>query len=1015
MTQLLPQRPHTDPVRGGLAATRRLRAIDLARLVLWLGIGWATSVTAWNVPGPSVRILHDFAPQPSKPVAAVIVGVGDRLFGTTEGGGPFNDGTVFSVDPGGRGLEVIHDFLASTDGSSPVASLLDGGDGFLYGTTTYGGIQDMGTIFRVRPDGQGFAVLHRFQGVPDGRNSRAALVTDGAGVLFGCASYGGWYGSGTVFRVNSDGSGFSVLRHLSGSDGRLPLAALFYDGAGKLYGVTSSGGLGGGAVFALKADGSGFWVLHSFAGGVSDGASPEGPLILDGEGTLYGTTAGGGSGGSMGTIFSISTDGTGFELLHSFGGSLYGITPRGTLVADGAGGLYGTTSSGGLVGAGVVYTLRTDGSGFSVLHSFDSTSEGSTPLSALVFRGAGALFGTASDGGPGGRGALFTMGTSGSDFSVVHGFSGETADGKWPEASLTADVVGNLYGTTPNGGPAGMGAVFKVSKDGTAQEVLHFFAGGPVDGRMPRAGLVLDAAGNLFGTTAYGGNADKGSVFTLKTDGSGFSLLHSFPTGDSEGGIPLAPLVLLGPDKLLGSASIGGQHGDGTIFTLNTDGTAFAVIYHFEGGTSGGSDPRGGLVLDGAGNLYGTTFGAGAASLGVVFALGSDGSAFQLLHSFGGGALDGSRPWAALSIDSLGNLYGTTWRGGTADQGTVFTVRTDGTGFGLLHSFVGGTSDGSEPRAPVILVGPRKLVGTTYLGGQYGQGTIFGLETDGSGFMLRRSFSGSMADGSEPIAGLVCRGHLLYGVTTSGGRAGFGTVFSIRGGTDTPAIYRASDRSWYLKNSNASGAADLVFPYGDPSDQAVKGDWDGDGDDTVGIYRDGMFFLKNSNAAGNADIVVGFGAPGDLPIAGDWDGDGIDTIGVYRPGGAAWFLRNTNTPGPPDISFTYGLANETPVAGDWDADGIDTVGIFRASDRQWYLHNLNAGGNAELVFPYGDPAQDVPVVGDWDGGGDDTVGIYRAALGEWFLKNTNEAGFADVNFVYGLVNEKPLAGDWDGN
>jgi hypothetical protein len=240
------------------------------------------------------------------------------------------------------------------------------------------------------------------------------------------------------------------------------------------------------------------------------------------------------------------------------------------------------------------------------------------------------------------------------------------------------------------------------------------------------------------------------------------------------------------------------------------------------------------------------------------------------------------------------------------------------------------------------------------------------------------------------------------------------TVTSIPG-AETPAIYRSSDRSWYLKNSNSGGAADLVFPYGDPSDQAVKGDWDGDGDDTVGIYRNGTFYIRNSNTAGNADIVIGFGVAGDIPIAGDWDGDGIDTIGIYRPSEAAWFLRNTNTPGPPDLSFTYGLSNETPVAGDWDGDGIDTVGIFRASDRQWYLHNSNAGGNAELVFPYGDPVQDVPVVGDWDGDGDDTVGIYRASLGEWFIRNTNTAGNSDLNFTYGLVNEKPLAGDWDGN
>jgi hypothetical protein len=237
---------------------------------------------------------------------------------------------------------------------------------------------------------------------------------------------------------------------------------------------------------------------------------------------------------------------------------------------------------------------------------------------------------------------------------------------------------------------------------------------------------------------------------------------------------------------------------------------------------------------------------------------------------------------------------------------------------------------------------------------------------------------------------------------------------TLAGGSDTPAIYRSSDRSWYLKNSTTGGAADLVFPYGDPADQAVKGDWDGNGTDTVGIYRDGVFYLKNTNGPGNADVVIGFGVPGDIPVAGDWDGDGVDTIGVYRPSEAAWFLRNSNSAGAPDLSFTFGLADETPVVGDWDGDGIDTVGIFRASDRQWYLHNSNAGGNAELVFPYGDPAQDVPVVGDWDGDGDDTVGIYRAALGEWFLKNTNEAGFADLNFVYGLVNEKPLAGDWDG-
>lgn len=233
-------------------------------------------------------------------------------------------------------------------------------------------------------------------------------------------------------------------------------------------------------------------------------------------------------------------------------------------------------------------------------------------------------------------------------------------------------------------------------------------------------------------------------------------------------------------------------------------------------------------------------------------------------------------------------------------------------------------------------------------------------------------------------------------------------------GTDTVGIYRASDRSWYIKNTNASGSAYKVFPYGDPSDKAVVGDWDGDGIDTVGIFRNGTFYLRNSNEAGSADITLVFGASTDLPVAGDWNGDGIDTIGVYRPESGTWFLTNSHLTGRIDLNFTYGLTNETPVAGDWDGDGFDTVGIFRASDRTWYLKNDNSGGNADILIEYGDPALDTPVVGDWDGNGTDTVGIYRRSAGSWFLRNTNTAGIADISFTYGLANETPVVGDWNG-
>lgn len=235
------------------------------------------------------------------------------------------------------------------------------------------------------------------------------------------------------------------------------------------------------------------------------------------------------------------------------------------------------------------------------------------------------------------------------------------------------------------------------------------------------------------------------------------------------------------------------------------------------------------------------------------------------------------------------------------------------------------------------------------------------------------------------------------------------------GDGDTIGIYRDSDRQWYLRNSNDAGVSDLSFPYGDPSDVPITGDWNGDGVDTPGIYRDNSFYLRNSNSAGFADHVFPFGSPGDVPVAGDWNGDGTDTVGVYRPSNATWYLRNSHSGGTPDLSFGYGLANETPVTGDWNGDGTDTIGIFRASDRSWYLRNSNSAGVSDIAaIPYGDPATDVPVTGDWNGDGTDTIGVYRPGSGEWFLRNSNTAGFADMTFTYGVLNEKPVVGNWDG-
>ncbi len=225
----------------------------------------------------------------------------------------------------------------------------------------------------------------------------------------------------------------------------------------------------------------------------------------------------------------------------------------------------------------------------------------------------------------------------------------------------------------------------------------------------------------------------------------------------------------------------------------------------------------------------------------------------------------------------------------------------------------------------------------------------------------------------------------------------------------TPGQFRPSNGFVYLRNSNDTGFANNQFFYGQASDIPIAGDWDGDGIDTIGIYRNGTFFLRNSNSSGFADIQFPFGIPGDIPIAGDWDGDGIDTIGIVRGNGV--FLRNTNTAGNADIQFNYGLASDIFIVGDWNGDGIDTIGAYRPTNGFVYIRNSNTTGIADFEFFYGQ-AGDRPVVGDWNADGIDTIGIVRG--NQWFLRNSNTSGFADIQFFYGVDTDTPVTGDWDG-
>jgi len=378
-----------------------------------------------------------------------------------------------------------------------------------------------------------------------------------------------------------------------GSDGASPFAGLIADSAGNLYGTTSAGGpgtceFGGcGTVFKVAPDGT-ETVLYSFLGG-NDGAMPDGGLVADRAGNLYGTTLEGGGANNDGTVFKIAADGA-ETVLYAFQGGSDGAFPRGGLIADRKGNFYGTTAAGGSAncpdgGCGTVYKVKSNGQE-TVLHAFQGGSDGWSPEGNVFMDTAGNLYGTTVSGGTGNPnncgdfscGTIFKVTQSGTE-SVVYDFQGGSG-GYAPEAGLTIDNAGNLYGTTAYGGTGGAqcvegqdgcGTVFRLAPDGT-ESVLYSFHGG-ADGWDPVARVIMDKAGNLYGTTFAGGGthctqmtAGCGMVFKLASDATE-TVLYAFY---GKHGVQPAAGLLMGKDGLLyGTASAGGKHNNGVVFSVH--------------------------------------------------------------------------------------------------------------------------------------------------------------------------------------------------------------------------------------------------------------------------------------------------------------------------------------------------------------------------------------------------------------------------------------------------------------
>jgi uncharacterized repeat protein (TIGR03803 family) len=354
-------------------------------------------------------------------------------------------------------------------------------------------------------------------------------------------------------------------------------------------------------------------------------------------------------------------------------------------------------------------------------------------------------------------------------------------DGVKPSGALL--LAGNtLYGTAYQGGLFANGTVFAVGTNGGGFTNLYNFTGDDV-GSFPYAGLVLGGS-NLYGTASAGGNkAGYGTVFVVSTNGTGFAPLHDFTGESSDGSNPFGPLILSG-NTLYGMA--GSSDAGGTVYGINTSGPTFSRLLLLS--DSQGEYPNGGFILSGT-NLYGMATQGGLHSNGTVFKISTNGTGFTLLHTFTAGAhywpyitnSDGAYPSAGLLLSGT-TLYGTTSTGGSSASGTIFAVNADGSGFTNLYNFSatngsGCNNDGARPESTLVLAG-QTLYGTACLGGSAGDGTIFAINTNGTGFVTLHAFTGG-SDGAGPLCGLTLGSNILYGVTSSGGTNDTGAIFSL--------------------------------------------------------------------------------------------------------------------------------------------------------------------------------------------------------------------------------------------
>lgn len=712
----------------------------------------------------------------ANPEAPVIVGSDGTLYGTTYKGGAKDVGAIFRVNHDGSGFRVMHSFgRTPADGAHPTANLLQARDGMLYGTTDHGGEWRCGTIFRLNPDGSDYEVLHAFYYRYE-NPANPTLIEGSDGNFYGTTSTGGTNETGSVFRLSSNGNGFEILHHFARflAGGHAPRAKLLEASDGFLYGTTTDGSRTA-SIFKLAKDGSGFQVLHELELGWHGQPVSCSALIEGSGGALYGTMFGDATTEAL--LFRVDKESGNFRKLHEFASN---ESPIGLLAGPDRW-LYGLTRFGGQQSGGSLFIIHESGRGFRTLRSFGRNSasgmprDGAFPVGAPVETRNGRILIVTQSGGRTGMGTIsefdgrvspmFAAPVRPDHWRTIWEFKRSGGACSMPNSRLALGPDGMWYGTTTAGGPSESGTVFRVAADGSSYKHLWSFSVETL-GLFPTGVIVDPSSGALCGVTAGGGKYGFGVIFRL-TPGGRYKVLHQFRGGAGDGRAPGGGLLLASDGHLYGATIYGGRNDSGTLFRIKPDGSGFSVIHHHYHLSGNGFYPPMTLVEGSDGSLFAACQTGSDFPSGQVFRFDKGGRDYTALKSFNGLPATGT-----LLRASDNKLYGVALMvaplnvsGPFEPYWFIFRINQDGSDYEVARTF-----DMSDKPAAVPLV--EREDGT--LCGLTESGAFFQMNKDGSNFLrvpdLELKGASSLRPGPDGA---------LYGTTITGGSLNQGTVFRL--------------------------------------------------------------------------------------------------------------------------------------------------------------------------------------------------------------------------------------------